>query len=398
VELGANGLALGPVFSSATHGYDTLDHFAVDPRLGSEDDLVQLIEQSHRRGIRVQLDGVFNHVGRDFPAFIDVVAKREKSQFAEWFLVDFEAAGEAGFGYRNFEGHDALVALNHDNPEVSGYVAEVMTYWCDRGVDSWRLDAAYAVPPAFWSGVLARVRAAHPEVWVSGEMIHGDYAAYVAESGIDSVTQYELWKAVWSSLNDRNLFELSHALTRHAALLQDFVPQTFIGNHDVTRIASRLQDPRHLPLAVALLLLAPGVPSIYYGDEQGYCAVKEERVGGDDAIRPAYPPTPAELDPQGAVVHDLHRQLVSVRRRHPGLADATALTAQPVSNEVMTLRIGAADRLGSLVLNVGDEPAIVTLPVAAAHLEAGAATVHQSDGGQVQVEVPPHQFAFLSSL
>ena len=165
-----------------------------------------------------------------------------------------------------------------------------MTYWLDRGAAGWRLDAAYAVPASFWSKVVPRVRESHPGAWFVGEMIHGDYAAYASDSGLDSVTQYELWKAIWSSLNDRNFFELAWALGRHNRVLDGVMPQTFTGNHDVTRLASQLTDERHFGHALAVLLTVGGIPGIYYGDEQAFRGIKEERAGGDDEIRPGSRP------------------------------------------------------------------------------------------------------------
>ena len=292
IELGANGLLLGPVFASETHGYDTVDHYRIDPRLGTEADLVDLFEQASSRGIRVVLDGVFNHVGRGFPQLTDVVEHGYLSPFSSWFKR--RADGE----FNNFEGHERLVTLNHDEPQVVDYVSDVMTYWLDRGAAGWRLDAAYAVPTEFWRQVTDRVHAQHPDAWLLGEVIHGDYSSFVAKAGVDSVTQYELWKATWSSLNDRNFYELAWALQRHEELLETFVPQTFLGNHDVTRIATQLVDPRHLPHALVLLLVAvAGIPSIYAGDEQGMVGLKEQREGGDDAIRPAFPDHPEALAP-----------------------------------------------------------------------------------------------------
>ncbi len=394
VELGANGLALGPVFASSTHGYDTTDHLRIDPRLGTEDDLVALAEACHSRGVRLQLDGVFNHVGRDFPAFRDVVEKGAASPYASWFHVDFDRPGPDGFAYRSFEGHDALVALDHDNPEVVEYVTRVMSYWCERGVDSWRLDAAYAVPPRFWADVLPEVRAHHPDVWISGEMIHGDYEAYVDASGIDSVTQYELWKAIWSSLNDRNLFELAHALSRHAELLPTFLPQTFVGNHDVTRIATQLSDERHLALALAVLFTVPGVPSVYYGDERGLHGVKEDREGGDDAIRPAYPATPGELDPAGAGVHDLHRALIALRRRNAWINDATVMEPDVLTNEVLAFRLSAGDSSLAVVLNVGDSSTQADLPLGGEVL-AGTGTAEHVGDGATRISAGPHGFVVV---
>ena len=244
-----------------------------------------------RRGLRIVLDGVFNHVGRSFPAFQAALAGGPGSPAARWFRYD------AGTGeYATFEGHDGLVALDHEEPEVLDYVAQVMNYWLDRGAAGWRLSRVRG-PASFWAKVLPGVRDAHPDAWFLGEMIRGDYAAYAADSGLDSITQYELWKAIWSSLNDPNFFELAWTLGRHNEVLDAVMPQTFTGNHDVTRLASRLTDERHVGHALAVLLTVGGIPSIYYGDEQAFRGVKQERAGGDDEIRPAFPVCPAELPP-----------------------------------------------------------------------------------------------------
>jgi len=391
VGLGANGLALGPVFASHSHGYDTVDHYRVDPRLGTEDDLVALVEACHARGVRVQLDGVFNHVGRGFGRFREVLEQGPAAPAAAWFRIDPEATGEPdGFGYADFEGHHDLVALNHDEPAVADHVAGVMSYWCDRGVDAWRLDAAYAVPAGFWAPVLDRVRERHPATWVVGEMIHGDYAEYVEHAHLDSVTQYELWKAIWSSVNDGNLFELAWAMRRHDALLPSFLPLTFVGNHDVTRIATRIDDPRHLPHALAAWLTTPGIPSIYYGDELGRQGLKEDRAGGDDAVRPAFPASPGELPPGGGDVYDLHRALVSVRRRNAWLAGARLGEPLVLANETLALEARAGDRRLVTALNLSDDAAGVPLGGGGLHVLAGGAHVEDD-----AATVPPHGWAVL---
>ncbi|MET9275283.1 alpha-amylase family protein [Kribbella sp. NPDC003557] len=325
IDLGCSGLLLGPVFASETHGYDTVDHFRIDPRLGDEADFDHLVGEAHARGLRVALDGVFNHVARSFT-------------HPEWF------------GPGTFEGHEHLVDLDHGNPEVARYVGDVVRFWIDRGVDAWRLDAAYAVPPGFWRDALPRDR----DTWYFGEVIHGDYAAYVEQSGLDSVTQYELWKAIWSSLNDRNFYELSYALGRHNALLDTFVPQTFVGNHDVTRLATRLDDERHLGHALAILFVVGGIPSIYYGDEQAFRGLKEDRAGGDDAIRPAFPASPDELAPYGLPTYRLHQELIGVRRRNAWLTRART-TVEHLTNETIALRGRHGDDWVLLLLNVSDQ-------------------------------------------
>ena len=188
VALGCNGLALGPVFASESHGYDTVDHYRIDPRLGTTEDFDFLVEQCRARGVRLLLDGVFNHVGRGFERFRDVLEHGRDSRYTSWFRLDFDApgvggggsggdgdgdgdAGDAGdgFGYVDFEGHRHLVALDHASPEVVDYVVDVMCHWLARGADGWRLDAAYAVPHEFWRQVTTRVRAAHPGAWLVGE-------------------------------------------------------------------------------------------------------------------------------------------------------------------------------------------------------------------------------------
>lgn len=337
VELGCNGLLLNPLFASMSHGYDTLDYFRIDPRIGDLDDFDALVAACHERGIRVVLDGVFNHVGRSYPGQAELTT------------------GEV------FEGEHQLVVLDHESAAVQALVRDVMTYWLERGVDGWRLDAAYAVPADFWTTVVPAVRERFPEAWFLGEMIHGDYAGYAEQAGLDSITQYELWKAIWSSIENQNLFELDHSLGRHAQLLDRLVPFTFLDNHDTTRVASQISDRRHWGHAIALLLFLPGIPCLYYGDELGLTGIKEERLGGDDAIRPELPASPAEVEDVNQGVLELYRRLIGLRRRTPWLTDAV-LTTSDVTNTY--LRITARPRSGSaaeggpltLVLNLGDDP------------------------------------------
>ncbi|MCV7195106.1 alpha-amylase family protein [Mycobacterium angelicum] len=369
IALGASGIALGPIFASHTHGYDTTDHYRIDPRLGDDNDFDEFVSQAHRRGLRVMLDGVFNHVGVEFACP------------AAWFSGD------------TFEGHSELRTLNHDNPEVVDYVVDVMAHWLQRGADGWRLDAAYIVPQRFWSAVLPRVRERNPDAWIVGELIHGDYAAVVDAAGFDSATQYELWKAIWSSLNDGNFFELDWALQRHNEFLGSFVPLTFIGNHDVTRIASRLQRPDHLPHALVLLLTVGGVPSIYAGDEFGFRGVKEERYGGDDAVRPEFASPPVPLDETGAQVWELHQYLIGLRRRHPWLHEASTVAVR-LENRHYVYRTSCGDDALLVALNIDDEP--LRFDTARVEVVAGSSAPPQVVVDSVVVE--PHGWRILRPI
>ncbi len=351
IALGASGIALGPIFASRTHGYDTTDHYRIDPRLGDDADFDHLVGEAHRRGLRILLDGVFNHVGLDFPRYREAP---DNDASAPWFR------GRPG-SYETFEGHSELITLNHDNPEVVDYTVDVLAHWLGRGADGWRLDAAYAVPQRFWAATLPRVRERYPDAWFVGELIHGDYAAVVEAATFDSATQYELWKAIWSGLNDGNFFELDWAMQRHNGFLQSFAPLTFVGNHDVTRIASRLERPEHLGHALAILLTVGGVPSVYAGDELGFRGVKEERHGGDDAVRPEFGSPPLESDAFGADVWALHQYLIGLRRRHPWL-HAASTTALRLDNRRYVYETRSGDNALLVALNIDDAPLRLVLP------------------------------------
>jgi glycosidase len=385
IALGASGIALGPIFASRTHGYDTTDHYRIDPRLGDDADFDYLVAEARRRGLRVLLDGVFNHVGVDFSRYREA-ANDEAS--ARWFR------GRPG-RFHTFEGHSELVTLNHENPEVIDYTVDVIAHWLRRGADGWRLDAAYAVPQQFWASTLQRVREEHPDAWFVGELIHGDYAAVVEAAKFDSATQYELWKAIWSALNDGNFFELNWALQRHNGLLASFAPLTFIGNHDVTRIASRLERHQHVAHALVILLTIGGVPSVYAGDELGFRGVKEERYGGDDAVRPEFGSPPIELDALGADVWALHQYLIGLRRRHAWL-HAALTTAVRLDNRHYVYETRTGDDALLVALNIDDEPlrlVLSELGTTRAEVVAGSAAPPSEVVTTVVVE--PHGWRIL---
>lgn len=354
VDLGVNGLLLGPIFRSQSHGYDSLDQFQIDPRLGTREDANTLFEVCKRHNLRILLDGVFNHVGNRHPWFDRAMREGPHGEFASFFRIDWSDAEHPRAA--TFEGHPGLVALNHDDPRVVDYVADVMTFWLERGVDGWRLDAAYAVNPGFWAKVIPMVRTRFPEAMFVGEVIHGDYSGIVAESRMDTVTQYELWKAIWSSIQSRNFFELDWALQRHNQFLDHFTPYTFIGNHDVTRIASQVGE-MGLIAALTILFTVGGHPSIYYGDEQGFVGIKENRVGGDDAIRPAFPAGPSDLAPWGWWIYEQHRRLVTLRKHNPWLVHAHTERVE-LKNTRIVYRVIDTKSSASIQVEIDWEPTI----------------------------------------
>ncbi|STC70087.1 alpha-amylase family glycosyl hydrolase [Corynebacterium pilosum] len=302
-ELGATGLLLGPVFESTAHGYDTLDHFSIDSRLGTEDDMIALIDEARARDIDVIFDGVFNHVciNHAFVHHGGPVRRNADGTLAGW------------------EGDGTLAELDHEDPRCVDFVVDVMNYWLDRGIAGWRLDVAYDVPTWFWAEVTDRVRQRHPNAYFSGEMIHGDYADFARESHLDTMTQYEVWHAVWASIQANNLWELEHSLWRHQDFSARNLMQTFVGNHDVSRVASMVGDSG-AALAAVILLTLPGLPSIYYGDEQAFRGEKGEGWEADDALRPELPEHPDQLFSFGHWMFKLYRDLVAFRKANPWIA------------------------------------------------------------------------------
>lgn len=383
-ELGLNVLQLAPVFESTSHGYDTEDYYRIDSRLGTEEDMKAVIEAAHERGIKVLFDGVFNHIGAEAPA-LKTAKENPDSEEAQLFAFTHS---DGDMTAPVFEGHESLVEFDHTSDATVNFVVNVMNYWLARGIDGWRLDAAYAVDPQFWHKVLPRVRAEHPHAFIYGEVIHGDYAEIVSVSGMDSVTEYELWKATWSALKEKNFFELDWTLKRHNTFAESFVPVTFVGNHDVSRIATQVGADKAV-LAATVLFTVAGVPLVYYGDEQGYTGLKEERIGGDDQIRPVFPDSPEELSTLGEDLYRAYQQLVAVRRRFPWLHSARVETDE-LRNGFLRYRVTATDAalVDDAAEALGETGASGEMPslVVELNLENGATSAVIRDGDHVEFE------------
>jgi cyclomaltodextrinase / maltogenic alpha-amylase / neopullulanase len=289
-EMGVNAVYFGPVFESTAHGYDTADYFRVDRRLGDNRLLADLVAALHARNIRVILDGVFNHVGRDFWAFRELRDRAGAAPHRHWFRnLQFDRRSPHGdpFSYEGWNGCLDLVKLELSEPSVRDHLLSAVQHWITEfSIDGLRLDVADALDPGFLRDLASFTRSKHPDFWLLGEVVGGDYRRIANSSMLDSVTNYESYKGLWSSLNDGNYFEIAYALHRQFGpdgLYRGIPLYNFVDNHDVDRVASALRDPRHLAPLYLLLFTMPGVPSIYYGSEWGTAGRKAD---GDAALRP----------------------------------------------------------------------------------------------------------------
>ena len=291
-EKGYNALYLGPVFESTYHGYDTADYTTVDRRLGENSDLSNLVAAMHQNGVRVILDGVFNHVGRDFKQFKDVLTNRESSPYRWWFNINFggNSSYNDGLWYEGWEGHYNLVKLNLKNKEVRNYIFSCVKGWIDEfDIDGLRLDVAYCLDHDFLRALHSFCKSIKPDFFLLGECLHGDYNQWCNDNMLDSVTNYECYKGLHSSFNCGNMHEIGYSLNRqfgpdHWTIYKNLPLYCFVDNHDVSRIASLINEPQNLPLIYSLLFAIPGIPSVYYGSENG---AKADKSGGDEGLRPS---------------------------------------------------------------------------------------------------------------
>ena len=293
-RLGANAVYFCPVFESDTHGYNTRDYRLIDRRLGTNDDFREVCAALHENGIRVVLDGVFNHVGRGFGPFVDVVKNRESSRYIGWFNR-IELGGNSnyndGLWYEGWEGNYDLVKLNLRNGEVVDYILQSVKQWVDEfDIDGLRLDVAYCLDENFLRRLREYTSSLKPDFFLLGEMLHGDYNRLMNDQMLHSATNYECYKGLYSSFNSMNMFEINHSLMRQFGpenwtLYKGKHLLSFVDNHDVTRVASILTNPEHLKLIYAIEFGMPGIPCVYYGSEWGAKADKRE---GDPALRPCF--------------------------------------------------------------------------------------------------------------
>ena len=366
-DLGVDALLLGPVLQASTHGYDIVNYFRVDQRLGDEADLASLSGDLHRRNMRLVFDAVFHHTGREFPAFQDLLKKGTASKYRDWYHLDFSRRSPLGdpFQYEGWADHFELAKLNLRNAEVRRHLLDATTWWVERfNIDGLRLDAADSLEPDFIREISAHCRRLKVDLWLMGEAVRGDYRRLAHEGGLCSVTNYELYKALWSSHNDKNYFEIAYSLNRQFGpngIYRGLDLYSFADNHDVDRVASKLVNPAHLYPLYILLITAPGVPSLYYGSEWG--AMGRRSPTSDAALRPVMH---IENVRHGAPHPDLNtviKRLIAIRRRLPALRGGDYIGVHVNHQQFAFVRRGGPETVVIAVNSAGSQAALtVTLP------------------------------------
>lgn len=293
-EIGCTAVYIGPLFESTTHGYDTRDYKMVDRRLGDNQDFAAFVKKAHEKNIKIVVDGVFNHTGREFFAFQDIQKNREGSPYRDWYKgVNFgwNSPYNDGFSYEAWRNCYELANLNLQNPQVRDYLLDVIDFWIDTfDIDGIRLDCADCLDFYFMEEMRRRTQSRKADFWLMGEVIHGDYSRYIQDGQkmLHSVTNYELHKGLYSGHNDHNYFEIAHTIRRefdeNGGIYRGMKLYSFVDNHDVDRIFTKLKVKEHIYPVYTLLYTLPGIPSLYYGSEWGIEGRKEG--ANDDPLRP----------------------------------------------------------------------------------------------------------------
>lgn len=395
-EMKINALYLGPIFASYEHGYDTSDYRLIDPRLGSNEDFIAVCDALHEAGIKIILDGVFNHVGRTFWAFQDVQEKREGSQYRDWFHnINFNSRSpyDDPFSYEAWEGHYNLVKLNLRNEATVQYLLDSVGMWMENfHIDGLRLDAADCIDKQFFQRLKAYTKQRKADFWLMGEIIHGDYSLWANPELLDSVTNYECYKGLYSAHNTKNYFEIAYSLNRqfgNGGIYKDLNLYNFADNHDVNRLASTLQNSADLKNVYTLLYTMPGVASIYYGSEFGIEGKKQN--GSDDMLRPEVSLTQFSKD------HPLYLHLCKlgeIRTAYKPLQYGN-YEQVTVRNEQFIFKRTLNKETLFIALNVADQ--VITLPFAKGEqaYDLFADKMLHAENGELSITLNPHEATIL---
>ena len=386
-KLGINAVYFSPVFESDTHGYNTRDYGTIDSRLGTNEDFARVCNKLHSEGIKVVLDGVFNHVGRGFYQFQDVIKNRENSPYLNWFHINLGGNSNYndGLWYEGWEGNYDLVKLNLQNPEVVEHLLNNVRSWIEEfDIDGLRLDVAYCLDHGFVRRLRSFCDSQKPDFFLVGRMLNGNYNQMVNDGMLHSCTNYECYKGLYSSFNSMNLFEINHSL------LRQFGPEnwtlykgkhllSFVDNHDVTRVASILKNEKHMPLIYTLMFGMPGIPCVYYGSEWG---AKAEKSQGDPALRACFE------EPLWNSLTEHVAKLTEIKRNSPALNYGSFRSVLLTNQQCIFERKVEEERI-LVAVNASDAPFM-------AHFDAGCGQAkdlltgetHDFGGGS---ELKPYQ-------
>lgn len=315
-DLGIDVIYMTPIFKSdSSHKYDTIDYYQIDPSFGTAEDLRELVQKAHQYGMKVVLDAVFNHTGRDFFAFKDILENKEKSKYLDWYFVDkFPLDNESGQApnFKCFGYYGGMPKLNLKNPEVEKYVTDVACYWlkeCD--IDGWRMDVGDEISHYFWKHFRRAVKAVKKDALIIGEIWH--YAGDFLEGDEwDTVMNYPFYLNLIDLLADekigvsrfiQNLGYMKGRLNKKCYPLM----WNLIDSHDTARFLHLCNNKQKQHLAAAFQLLMPGMPMIYYGDE-----LAMPGANGSDCRRGMY----WDEEYRDNEMLEWYKRLIQVRRTH----------------------------------------------------------------------------------
>ena len=277
-NLGINGLYLTPINESpSNHKYDTTDYTKIDPRFGDEETLIHLVEEAHKRGIRVMLDGVFNHCGYYFAPWQDVLAKGPESKYYDWFMINewpFDRNGQAAKKKQiyTFAFYDGMPKINTNNPEVRKYFVDICANWVEHyGIDGIRLDVANEVSHRFCKELHERVKGINPDIYILGEIWH-NALPWLRGDEFDAVMNYPLGQSIKDFWIDKSLtnedfeYTINRCYTSYMQQTND-VLFNLLDSHDTKRLRSDVKNLDEYFAQLAVLFAMPGSPCIYYGTE-----------------------------------------------------------------------------------------------------------------------------------
>ncbi|TDA66906.1 MAG: glycoside hydrolase family 13 protein [Clostridia bacterium] len=416
-KLGVTALWLNPIFKSpSNHKYDTSDYLQVDPHFGDLDTFQRLVAELHASGIRVILDGVFNHTGTSFWAFQDLLARGEASPYRDWYYVNCFPVETNPPNYACWWNFAELPKLKATNPEVREYLIKVGTYWLAAGpTDGWRLDVPNEIEPPFWREFRQEVKKVNPDAYLTGEIWH-DAGSWLHGKYFDGVMNYIFRDLVIDYFARRriSLKTLDLLLGRYRLRYPEaanYCLLNLLGSHDTARIITVFQEGlanqpghrgdyaeavEHLRPALILQMTYPGAPMVYYGDEVGITG------GPDPDCRRPMVWNPAEQDTS---LLDFYCRLIQVRRRYRALQDGLF---QPLlvdsRHDIYAYARRREEASMVVVLNAGDQEQAVSLAAWPAGAVPGQVWADLLGGSEVRVaddtllhltHLPPNSGAIL---